>query len=116
MLNLFPQLLNYSLIGPFILRGTIGLVFLDLGILKFKSDQTKWLGGVKVIIGLMLIVGIYTQIATLVAIIMSSFEFKTLWQSGNMMKRDMVIYVLTLAITLSLLLTGAGTFSLDLPL
>ena len=42
MLNLFPGLL-IPMLGPVILRLVIGLIFIDLGVLKFRAEKSRWL-------------------------------------------------------------------------
>jgi hypothetical protein len=43
MLNTFPSLLTYSQVGPFILRVVLGLIVIDVGILKFRSERADWI-------------------------------------------------------------------------
>jgi putative oxidoreductase len=136
MLNTFPSLLTYSLWAPFILRVVLGIILIDLGILKFKGEKARWIatfqglrlkpaeplvsivGVVEIVGGIMLIVGLYTQIAALLFILMFAIEFYLEWTESTLLKRDLVFYVLCLAISLSLLLSGAGTHvaSFDIPL
>jgi putative oxidoreductase len=134
MLNTFPELLNYSILAPFILRIVIGLIFVDLGILKFKGERKRWMetfealklkpsdilvsiyGLIQIIGGIMLILGIWTQIAALIFVIFTAIELSLEWTEGLILKRDIVFYVLLFSISLSLLLTGAGAFAIDLPL
>src|SRR3989344_279576 len=105
MLNPFPELLMYSLLGPFILRVVVGLIFIDLGFLKFRSEKERWLASfetlrlrpadlllpiyalLQIVGGALLVIGLWTQVAALIFII-----------------------------SLSLLLTGAGTYAIDIPL
>jgi putative oxidoreductase len=134
MLNPFPDLLNYALLAPFILRLVVGLIFLDLGVLKFRSEKSRWMatfdtlglrpsdlfvplyGGLQVIGGLMFIFGLYTQLAALFFVLSTGAELYIEWKAKDVLKRDMVFYLLIFVISLSLLLTGAGAFAFDLPL
>jgi putative oxidoreductase len=134
MLNTFPDLLTYSQFAPLILRVVLGVILIDLGILKFKSEKSRWIatfeglrlrpseslvsffGLVEIIGGLMLVVGIYTQIAALIFVVMFAIEFYIEWIEANVLKRDLVFYILCLAISLSLLITGAGKLAFDIPL
>jgi uncharacterized membrane protein YphA (DoxX/SURF4 family) len=134
MLNPFPDLLTYSLLAPFILRLVAGLVFIDLGILAFKNEKKRWLislsalkipkpktalrvlGGIEAIGGLMLIFGFYTQIAALVLALLVFCESYVEYKDPGILKRNLVFYVMLLAMVLSLLLSGAGAFAIDLPL
>jgi len=134
MLNPFPDLLTYSLLAPFILRIVAGLIFIDLGVLLFKNEKERWLislstlkipnpkiavrvfGGIEIIGGLMLILGFYTQAAALVLALFTFAEAYVEYKDSAILKRNFVFYVMLLTIVLSLLLSGAGAFAIDLPL
>lgn len=134
MLNPFPDLLTYSLLAPFILRLVAGLIFIDLGVLLFKKEKERWLaslsvlrisnpnlaikiiGGIEVVGGIMLILGFYTQIASLVLTLFVFAETYIEYKQPEILKRNFVFYIMLLAIVLSLLLSGAGAFAIDLPL
>jgi putative oxidoreductase len=134
MLNPFPDLLIYSLLAPFILRVVAGLIFINLGVFLFKNEKEQWivslstlkipnpkiaikiLGAVEIIGGIMLIVGFYTQIAALVLALLTFAEAYIEYKDPAILKRNFVFYTMLLAITLSLLFSGAGAFAFDLPL
>lgn len=134
MLNPFPELLMYSLLGPFILRILLGLIFIDLGFLKFRSEKERWLASfetlglrptdlfvplyalLQIIGGLLLLAGLWTQVAALAFVIFSGIELYVEWQARDILKRDMVFYLLIFTISLALLLTGAGAYAIDIPL
>jgi putative oxidoreductase len=134
MLNTFPELLNFAFFAPLILRFVLGLIFVDLGLLKFRGEKERWIascealgirpadffvplyGFLQVAGGLMLITGFYTQLAALMFAIFTGSELYIEWKAGEVLKRDMVFYLLLFVISLSLLLTGAGAFAFDLPL
>lgn len=134
MLNPFPDLLTYSMLAPFILRLITGLIFIDLGVLAFKNEKERWiislstikipnpklavkiLGGIEIAGGIMLLLGFYTQIAALVLSLLTFAEGYIEYKDPAILKRNFVFYIMLLAITLSLLLSGAGAFAIDLPL
>jgi len=134
MLNPFPDLLTYSLLAPFILRVVAGFIFINLGILAFKNEKERWLvslstlkipnpkltlkilGGIEIIAGIMFILGFYTQVAALVLALLTSAEAYVEYKDPTILKRNFVFYIMLLAIVLSLLLSGAGAFAIDLPL
>ena len=116
MLNIFPDLLVYSLWAPTILRLVAGLVFVDLGLVQFKGEHKRVLGIIKFAGGAMLILGAYTQVAALVLALITLYEAYVEYKDPALLKRTLVFYIMLFAITLSLLFTGAGAFSLDLPL
>ncbi|HEY4503439.1 MAG TPA: DoxX family protein [Candidatus Paceibacterota bacterium] len=134
MLNPFPELLMYSFIAPFILRVVLGLIFIDLGILKLRGEKGNWLASfetlglrpaslfvplyalLQIVGGLFLLVGFWTQMATLAFVICTGIELYVEWQARDILKRDVVFYLLIFSISLSLLLTGAGAYAIDIPL
>src|SRR3989344_5815999 len=134
MLNPFPDLLTFSLLAPLILRVVIGFIFVDLGFLKFKSEKERWLSSfealgikpadlfvplyavVQIVGGLMLILGFWTQVAALIFVLSTGVELYTEWKMREVLKRDLVFYLLLFTISLSLLLTGAGAYAIDIPL
>lgn len=131
--NLFPELFSFSLIAPFILRIVIGLIFLNLGSLKLGKEKAGWLtsleilnikpagffvgllGIVEALGGLLLIAGAYTQISALVLGIIALVELFIEYKEESILKRDFVFYLLLAAICVSLLLTGAGLWAIDVP-
>jgi putative oxidoreductase len=134
MLNPFPELLTYSLLGPLMLRVLLGLIFIDLGALKLRSERQRWIASfdtlylrpadffvtlyalIQIVGGILLIIGLWTQVAALVFVILVGAELYTEWRAREILKRDMVFYLLIFVISLSLLLTGAGAYALDIPL
>ncbi len=134
MLNPFPELLTYSLLAPFILRLVVGFVFINLGYLAFKGEKERWqislstlkipspklavkiFGGLEIIGGVMFVLGLYTQIAALVLGLLVFAESYVEYKDPAILKRNFVFYITILAIVLSLLLSGAGAFAIDLPL
>ena len=92
MLNPFPDLLSYSLLAPLILRLVIGIIFIDLGLLKFRSEKERWLasfealqlrpadffvylyGFLQVAGGILLLIGLWTQVAALAFVIFTGIE------------------------------------------
>ncbi len=134
MLNTFPSLLTYSWYAPLILRIILGIIVIDIGVLKFKGERMDWIatfsaykirpahiwvavfGALEVIGGILLLIGFYTQIAALLFVILSAIEFYIEYTEGNVLKRDLAFYALVFGIALSLLLTGAGALARDLPL
>jgi len=134
MLNPFPELLVYSLLAPLILRVVAGLLFIDLGVLLFKNEKERWalslsslnipnpkatikiLGVVEILGGAMFILGLYTQIAALILALFTFAEVYIEYKSPAILKRNLIFYIMLFAIVLSLLLSGAGAFAIDLPL
>ena len=132
--NLFPELFNLSILAPIILRLVLGFIFVNLGSLKLGKEKPGWinslkilglkpagffvglLGIVEIIGGLSLIAGAYTQLSALVLAIISLCELFIEYREESILKRDFVFYLLLSAVCLSLLLTGAGLFAIDIPI
>lgn len=133
-LSVFPELLSYSDLAPFILRVVIGFIFIELGLLKFKGEKERWLasfdtlglrpadffvplyGFLQVAGGFLLIIGLWTQAAALAFVVLTGIELYVEWKAKEILKRDMIFYLLLFVIALSLLFSGAGAFALDIPL
>ena len=134
MLSVFPHFLNYALLAPFILRVVVGLIFIDVGVLKFKSEKRRWIesfstlglkpadlfvalyGLLQIVGGILLIIGLWTQVAALVFVIFTFMELYIEWDAKDILKRDLTFYLLIFVIALSLLLTGPGAYAFDMPL
>ena len=134
MLNTFPNLLNFSLLAPLILRVVLGLIFINLGYIELTSDKKRWhaffetvhlkpatifvilMGLFEIVGGFFLIAGFMTQVTALVFSIITFGEFYAEYREETLLKRDLIFYLLIFAISLSLLLSGAGIFAIDLPL
>ena len=133
MLNPFPELLSYSLIAPLAIRLALGLIFINLGYLKLGKEKALWTkffettplpGGltvqlfalIQIVGGVMLIAGLYTQIAALVFAVIVLLELFVEIREPALLQRGFVFYLLLFVTSLSLLLTGAGLFAIDLPL
>lgn len=134
MLNPFPELLMYSALGPLVLRLLLGLIFIDLGVLKFRSEKERWLASfealglnpsglllpiyalLQLVGGFLLIIGLWTQVAALAFVIFSGIELFVEWKAREILKRDVIFYLFVFVISLSLLVTGAGGYAFDIPL
>ena len=114
-LTMFPALLTYGLLAPFILRLSVGIIRLFAGIERYKKEY-KWTTILYVISSLMIIVGLYTQIAVIVAIILIKFDFYLEKKAGGLSREKTTLAVLMTMILISLLFTGPGFWAFDLPL
>lgn len=133
-LNVFPDLLTYGLLAPFILRVFLGLVLVYFSYLKFFSERAEKaaffesvgmrpgsvfssaVGAAEFTGGVMLVVGFYTQIAALVAALIMLAATFIKWRHPQSLRNDIEFYILLFAISLSLVFSGAGFFAFDLPL
>ncbi|TSC84514.1 MAG: putative oxidoreductase [Parcubacteria group bacterium Gr01-1014_17] len=134
MLSVFPDLLAFGLFAPFLLRATLGLVFISFGKFKLGRGRTEktaffeslgWkpgsyvaatLGIIEIAVGVLLLIGLYTQIAALVAAIISLGALILKRKTTNGIESSSGFLTLLCIISLSLLVSGAGFFAFDFPL
>lgn len=134
LLSIFPDLLTYGLIAPFILRVSLGLVLVYFSYLKFGKDRMEkivffdslgmkpgvfyvnTIGGIELIGGILLVVGAYTQIAALGAALIMLVATFIKWRHPESLRNDIEFYILLFIVALSLVFLGAGFFAIDLPL
>ena len=134
ILNTFPNLLTFSILSPFILRVVIGIIIINLGILKLGKEQIAWqelfetinvhpakffvkfIAYVELIGGLMLLIGAYTQLTAMVFAILFFCEAVLEYREPVLERRNLTFYVLMFAISISLIFLGAGAFAFDLPI
>lgn len=133
MLNPFPSLLDFSLLAPLLLRIVGGLIMIGFGrehiyresgwysffaMIGLRPAQffIRVIGILEVVAGVMLIGGAGTQIAAIFSSIITAAAVFIEYQNETLLRRDLVFYLLLLSVYLSLIVTGAGVFALDLPL
>lgn len=135
MLSLFPQLLDFEMFGPLLLRIGLAVIFIAHGYPKlfkkevflgtvqfFEAVNIKpgkfWVltvGVVEFCGGILLLVGLFTQlVALLLAINMLVAILKVNLKKGLVGGYEFELVLLCSA--LALLVLGPGVFSLDLPL
>ncbi|HZS43206.1 MAG TPA: hypothetical protein VFA52_03255 [Candidatus Paceibacterota bacterium] len=127
ILNPFPDLLTYSLLAPVILRLTLGYFFFRVAISRFQTISEsgtvlaapigwKILAVAEIIIALCFIAGFGVQIVSLISIVLLIIGL-IFYQSTYFLRHySREVLFLLLLISLSLLLSGAGAWAIDLPL
>jgi putative oxidoreductase len=134
ILNTFPELLTYGILSPFILRVLLGIILINLGVLKLTSEKQSWeklfetiklspakifvkiIAFIEVIGGAMLLLGAYTQITAIILSVLFFCEAILEYRESSIEKRNFTFYILMFSISLSLVFLGAGAFALDFPL
>ncbi len=119
MLSLFPSMLAFEQVAPFLLRMTIGLVFIFWSMDKLRnrtSNKNTAYGVLEFIIGALFIFGIYTQLAALAASIIFVVHLVGKIRAKSFFTDGINYYFILLAISLSLLFLGPGILSIDFPL
>lgn len=133
MLNPFPGLLDFGILAPMLIRIAIGAALFYVAIHHYRSKQEikialspligKLSGsaayiwaGAEILVGVLLIVGAWTQYAAIVASIMAIKSLMLRKQNTALLPLSHSTYLLLLVMSLSLLVSGAGGFAFDLPL
>ncbi|MDE1940495.1 MAG: hypothetical protein KGI66_00005 [Patescibacteria group bacterium] len=120
MLSAFPYLLSFERLGPTLIRLSLGAVFAFWAYRAVKeksaNNQSKALGILEGIAGLMLIAGFLTQIAALFAAIDLVVRLVGRARNRALLTDGVNYYLILLVMAISLLVTGAGFFAFDLPL
>lgn len=109
MLSLFPRLLDLQFYAPLLLRLALGAFFLIHGYPKLFKAQLRFIGLLEFIAGILLIIGLFTQVAALVLAI--ELLIIIVW-----FKRGQELDFVLLIMALTLLVLGPGAWAIDLPL
>lgn len=134
-LSLFPSLLNYQFLAIFLIRVALGLTFLRLWYIGWKFNREEQLASlnnlhlrpaslflnivlfVKLIGGVLLVIGLYTQGAALATgTMMLIASIIKLYKPELLPKHKTGFCLLITVICFALLFLGAGAFAFDLPL
>jgi|SRR3990167_3687342 len=119
MFSLFPNLLAFEGFAPLFLRLTLGAVFILWGYRKLKSRENRnaiMTGSAEALIGVLLIIGLLTQLAALIAIIILAIRLIEKIKGKAFLTDGINYYLILFIISLTLLITGPGFISFDLPL
>ncbi len=122
----FPFLLDFSFFAPLLLRLTLGIYVLAIGFsAKHKADVEIPVElsplhvayrALFIAAGISLIIGIYTQIGAIVVVVLLMIAGISDKRARITTELNRAELSLLLVIALSLMITGAGAFALDLPL
>ncbi|HEC30699.1 MAG TPA: DoxX family protein [Candidatus Yonathbacteria bacterium] len=133
-LSIFPDMLTFGLLAPFILRVVIGLIFIYFGVSKIWLEKERrvkffkkigfgagivffWIISVLEIIGgVFLMLGLFTQPTSLVLMLIIIGAIYTKIRHPHLLDNTVEFYFLVLAVLLSLLVLGPGFWGIDLPL
>lgn len=130
MLNLFPELLNWSFFAPLVLRITLGVVILFSARELWKKGASDHLrshknegrlaysimSGLLLALSVLLIIGLYVQIGAAISFSLSIITLYLKKKQSPDAPESALFYVLAGSIALSLITLGAGAFAIDLPL
>lgn len=122
MLSTFPSLLSFGEYAPFIIRIVLGFTLAYFGYMKFKGkgsssgSNTKVYGVAEIIISILIIIGLFTQVAALLNVVILIIKLGHKVQEKALLTDGVNYYILLLAMAVSLVLTGPGVLAFDLPL
>lgn len=114
-LSTFPELLTFGMIAPVLLRLSVGILIIYFG---YKRYFKKWNGSSIVygLTGIFLILGLYTQIAAILGILILKFDFWTDRSEKKVSREYLIIAYLAVVILITLIITGPGFLAFDMPL
>ena len=118
--QIFPGVLFLgSAISPILIRVAVGIFIFYLA-RERKNKEYSFSYIVYAIISALLFVGLYTQLAAVLGVVLIKFDFYLdYWRNRKTNKistEKYLLYFLAAMMLLSLLFTGSGTYSMDLPL
>jgi uncharacterized membrane protein YphA (DoxX/SURF4 family) len=114
-LSMFPALLSWGLLAPVLLRLAVGLFIAYLGWERYQKEF-KWASVLYVVFGILLLVGLYTQITALLSILLITSDYFLDKGNRTFSTEKRILFVVVKVILLTLIITGPGLFAMDLPL
>lgn len=115
MLSIFPNLLSYPLLAYAILRLVLAFQFAQIA-LDRRKKPVGYLTIPEGIVSVFVLIGLWTQIASLVLIILIFVEIYLDQKFKTENSRSRNIFWLLGSIAFALLFLGPGIFAFDLPL
>jgi len=121
-LSLFPYLLSYQQVGPFLIRIVLGVTLAYFGYHKIlgtgqsSGSNSKTYGVVEMLVAIFLIIGFWTQLAALLNAIILIIKLGFKIRQGKFLSDGVNYYILLLIMAISLIFTGAGFLAIDYPL
>lgn len=120
MLSIFPSLLAYEQIGPFLIRLILGITLAYFGYRKIimkgtsSGSNAKAYGAVEIIISVFIIIGLFTQLAALLNAIILIIKLGFKMRDKAFLSDGINYYILLLVMAISLIFMGPGFFAYDL--
>ncbi len=131
---MFPDLLTFWLIAPFLLRITAGFIFIYFGYTKIWKERERrvsffnkigfgngsiffWIISLAELIGgILLVLGVFTQATAIMLSFIILGAIYTKIRQPDLLDNSLEFFILLFAVLLSLLFLGAGFWAIDLPL
>ncbi|MDB5259029.1 MAG: hypothetical protein JWO73_237 [Candidatus Taylorbacteria bacterium] len=118
--SIFPPLLAYASVAPLIIRVVLGLTLIHFGYRKTQGkgqssgSNSSTYGILEIMIGIFLVVGIFTQLAAMLNVVILVIKLSLKVREGKFLNDGVNYYVLLLAMALSLLFSAPGAFAVDM--
>lgn len=118
--SIMPQLLVYSSVAAFIIRVVLGITLIHFGYRKTQGrgqssgSNSRNYGILEIIIGVFLVIGIFTQLAALLNAFILLIKIGLKARDGQVFTDGVNYYVLLLAMATSLIFTAPGAFAVDM--
>jgi uncharacterized membrane protein YphA (DoxX/SURF4 family) len=119
MLSTFPDLLSYQMFAPLLIRLTLGIILIHWTYKTLRSHpdtNKKMVAIVEGVAGLLLVIGLWTQVAALVIAVDLVIRLFGKYQTKSLLTDGVNYYFILFILALTLLFTGAGFVAIDLPL
>lgn len=122
MPSLFPYLLTYEQLAPFVIRIVLGITLAYFGYQKIKGRGTSSgsnsivYGAIEMIIAVFLVIGLFTQLAALLNAVILVIKIGYKIRDKAFLTDGINYYVLLLAMAIAVIFSGAGFLAFDLPL
>ena len=114
-LSLFPNLFSYPFLAYFILRIVVTYAILRIGAMRWKSVY-KYLAIADFVAGILVLVGLYTQGALILVMLLIIKEWYINSQTAPLTGDERFILCTIFTLAFALMFLGAGAFALDYPL
>jgi len=118
MISLFPTFLAWNQLSPFLIRVTLGLIFVYWsykGLQKpLSTAQAKTASTIEGLAGILLVIGFWSQLAALVIGLDLLVRLTDRIMRKSFLTDGVNYYLILLVLAISILVTGAGWFAFDL--
>ena len=128
-LSVFPGLLDYAQVAPLFLRVVLAIILSLMAYRSFRAklgdaplfspatfQGTAWIHLLELAAGVLLFVGLITQLAALATIIFMIIRWGTAKTEKTDSFSEKALYTIIAAAAVALMFFGAGFFAFDLPL
>lgn len=119
-LSVFPYLLSFQQLSPVLIRLVLGAAILFWSYKGLRtisqSSAKKAFDVLEGLVGLLLLVGLWTQVAALIAAVSLAFYIVQQIRTKTFLIHGVNYTLILLVLAISLLVTGPGWWAFDYPL